>query len=98
MKKQGKELSAADLKEYNKLRAEVISRTAANQAKLDNLLRQQKTDEVIVNSLKSKTDAFQSQVDKLEEELASVNERTEAKKALVKQISKEIDSKKKEFN
>jgi structural maintenance of chromosome 1 len=98
MKKQGKELSAADLKEYNKLRAEVISRTAANQAKLDNLLRQQKTDDVTVNSLKSKLDAFQTQVDKLEEEMAFVNERAEARKASAKQISKEIDSKKKEFN
>jgi structural maintenance of chromosome 1 len=98
MKKQGKELSAADLREYNKLRAEVISRTAANQAKLDNLLRQQKTDEVTLNSLKGKVDTSQTQVDKLEEEVASIVERTDAKKASVKQISKEIDGKKKEFN
>jgi structural maintenance of chromosome 1 len=98
MKKQGKELSAADLREYNKLRAEVISRTAANQAKLDNLLRQQKTDEVTLNSLKGKVDTSQTQVDKLEAEVASIVERTDAKKASVKQISKEIDGKKKEFN
>lgn len=98
MKKQGKELSAADLREYNKLRAEVISRTAANQAKLDNLLRQQKTDEVTLNSLKGKVDTSQTQVNKLEEEVASIVERTDAKKASVKQVSKEIDGKKKEFN
>ncbi len=98
MKKQGKELSAADLREYNKLRADVISRTAANQAKLDNLLRQQKTDEVTLNSLKGKVDTSQTQVDKLEEEVASIIERTDAKKASVKQISKEIDGKKKDFN
>jgi structural maintenance of chromosome 1 len=97
-KKQGKELSAADLREYNKLRADVSSRTAANQAKLDNLLRQQKTDEVTLNSLKSKLDASQAQVDKLEEEVASITERMDAKKSSVKQISKEIDGKKKEFN
>jgi len=98
MKKQGKELSTADLREYNKLRAEVISRTAANQAKQDNLIRQQKTDEVTLNSLKGKVDTSQTQVDKLEAEVASIVERTDAKKASVKQISKEIDGKKKEFN
>jgi len=98
MKKQGKELSTADLREYNKLRAEVISRTAANQAKLDNLLRQQKTDEVTLISLKGKVDNSQTQVDKLEEEVASIVERADAKKASAKQISREIDGKKKEFN
>lgn len=98
MKKQGKELSVADLREYNRLRAEVVSRTAANQAKLDNLLRQQKTDEVTLNSLKGKVDASQAQVDKLEEDVAAILERTDTKKASAKQISKGIDGKKREFN
>jgi structural maintenance of chromosome 1 len=98
MKKQGRELSPEDLKEYNRLKADVISRTAASQAKLEALLRQQKTDEVTVNSLKGKLDAAQAQQDKLEEEQTSLNERTAAKKAAVKDITKEIDQKKKEYN
>lgn len=98
MKKQGKALSAADFKEYNKLRADVVSRTSANQAKLGNFLRQQRTDEVTVNSLKSKVDASQTQVDKLTQDLNQINERKDVKKQDVKDISKEIDGKKKEYN
>jgi structural maintenance of chromosome 1 len=98
MKKQGKELSPADIKEYNKLRAEVISCTSASQAKLDNLLRQQKTDEVTLHSLKGKLEACQAQVDKLEEEVATINERRDAKKAAMKDVSKDIDAKKREYN
>ncbi|KUJ21132.1 putative structural maintenance of chromosomes protein 1, partial [Mollisia scopiformis] len=98
LKKQGKQLSDADRKEYNTLRSQVVTKTSANQAKLDNLIRQTRTDEVTVNSLKGKVEAFQSAVEKLEEEVKTINERKEATKMSVKEISKEIDAKKKEFN
>jgi structural maintenance of chromosome 1 len=97
MQKQGKDLSAADLKEYNKLKAEVIIRTTANQGKLDNLLRQQKSDEVVVNSLKSNVDAAQSKVEKLEEEVSSIEERIHTKEASMKEITTEIEGKKKDL-
>jgi structural maintenance of chromosome 1 len=57
-----------------------------------------KTDEVTVNSLKGKVNAIQASVEKLEGEVEVIHDRKEATKASVKDISKEIDSKKKEFN
>ncbi|KFY05627.1 hypothetical protein V492_08399 [Pseudogymnoascus sp. VKM F-4246] len=98
MKKQGKELSPDDLKEYNKLRAQVINQSSENQAKLDNLLRQLKTDEITVNSLKSKVQSSQSQVEKLGQDASQITERRDAMKASLKQITKDIDGKKKEYN
>lgn len=98
LKKQGKQLSEADFKEYNTLRSQVIAKTASNQSKLDNLVRQMKTDEVTVNSLKGKVEALEASVEKLEAEVSTINERKEATKLAVKDISREIDFKKKEVN
>ncbi|RYO90241.1 hypothetical protein DL764_008478 [Monosporascus ibericus] len=98
MKKQGKELSDADRKEYNSLRAQAMAKSSENQAKLENLIRQLKTDEVTVNSLKGKVDAYEASAEKLESELATIKERRDATQASAKQISAEIDAKKKEFN
>jgi structural maintenance of chromosome 1 len=98
LKKQGKQLSEADFKEYNVLRAQVVAKTSINQSKLDQLVRQMKTDEVTVNSLKGKVNAIQASIEKLEGEVDVINDRRETTKASVKEISKEIDSKKKEFN
>ncbi|KAF3062027.1 Structural maintenance of chromosomes protein 1 [Daldinia childiae] len=98
MKKQGKELSDADRKEYNTLRAQALNKSSENQAKLENLNRQLKTDEVTVNSLKGKVDGYQAAVEKLETELAAIQERKRTTEATVKQLSSEMDAKKKEFN
>jgi structural maintenance of chromosome 1 len=98
LKKQGKQLDEADLKEYNTLRSQVVTKTTSNQSKLDNLVRQMNTDEVTVNSLKGKVEAFQATVEKLEGEVKSLQERKESTKASVTEISKEIDAKKKEYN
>jgi structural maintenance of chromosome 1 len=98
LKKQGKQLDEKDLKEYNTLRSQVVTKTANNQSKLDNLERQMKTDEVTVNSLKGKVEAFQANVEKLQGEVKSLQERKDATKASATEVSKEIDAKKKEFN
>ncbi|KAI1371505.1 RecF/RecN/SMC protein [Hypoxylon crocopeplum] len=98
MKKQGKELSDTDRKEYNSLRAQALNKTSENQAKLENLNRQLKTDEVTVNSLKGKVDGYQAAVEKLEAELAVTQERKATTEATVKQLSSEMDAKKREFN
>lgn len=98
LKKQGKQLDERDLKEYNTLRSQVIAKTANNQSKLDNLARQMKTDEVTVNSLKGKVEAFQANVEKLEGEVKALQERRESTKASVSEISREMDAKKKEYN
>jgi structural maintenance of chromosome 1 len=98
MKKQGKELSDADRKEYNTLRTQAMAQSSENQAKLENLIRQLKTDEVTVNSLKGKVESYQAAVEKLESELVALKERRDSVQEIVKHTSTEIDAKKKEFN
>ncbi|KAL0933019.1 smc1 protein [Colletotrichum truncatum] len=98
MKKQGKELSDTDRKEYNNLRSQVITRCASNQAKLDNLIRQQKTDEVTVNTLKGKVDTISAALEKYEGELETIGERKSATEANIKALSQEIDNKKKQYH
>lgn len=98
LKKQGKELSDADRKEYNTLRAQAMAKSSENRGKLENLLRQLKDDEVTVNSLKGKVDTFEAAVEKLQAEVNTINERKAAVQEAVKQITSELDAKKKEFN
>ena len=96
--KEGKELSEADLQEYNKLREQVNTVTSANQIKVDNLGRQSKTDEETVHSLQSSFESTQWQAQKLEEDMKEIGERKETLNLQIRQTSKEIDGKKKEFN
>ncbi|TDZ29704.1 Structural maintenance of chromosomes protein 1 [Colletotrichum spinosum] len=98
LKKQGKELSDDDRKEYSELRSQVIARCASNQSKLDNLIRQQKTDEVTVNTLKGKVDTITAALEKFEGELETTGERKSAVEDTIKALSKEIDQKKKQYH
>ena len=95
---EGRELSEADLQQYNKLKEEVNKQTSANQIQIDHLSRQHKTDEETVNSLKSKVESTEWQMRKLEGELNDINDRKQVINGLIKQISKEIEVKKKESN
>lgn len=98
LKKQGKELSDADRKEYTSLQAEAMRRSSDNRAKLANLERQLKSDEVTVNSLKGKIDNFEAAVEKLQSEVQAIKDRRNTCQDSVRQITGEIDAKKKEFN
>ncbi|RGP72844.1 structural maintenance-chromosome 1 [Fusarium longipes] len=98
MKKQGREVSDEDRREYNRLRAQLMSRTGSNQAKLENLDRQRKADEVTVNNLRGKVDSIAAGIGKIEAELSSIEERRTAAQNTSKELSQEIDAKKKEFN
>ncbi|KAM0302654.1 hypothetical protein ACHAPM_004656 [Fusarium culmorum] len=98
MKKQGREVSDEDRREYSRLRTQAMSRTGSNQAKLEQLDRQRKADEVTVNSLKGKVDSIAAAIDKIEAELASIDERRTSAQTISKELSQEIDAKKKEFN
>lgn len=98
MKKQGREISDADRKEYNTLHAQVLTRSSSNQAKLENLDRQRKADQITVENLKGKVDGIAAAIEKIEAELASVGERKTAAEGVSKELAKEIDGKKKEFN
>ncbi|RDA88957.1 hypothetical protein CP532_0697 [Ophiocordyceps camponoti-leonardi (nom. inval.)] len=98
MKEQGRDISEADRKEYNVLRAQVMSRCSNNQTKLENLERQRKADEITVNNLKGKIDTIQAAIQKTETDLASAEERRGVAQSDVKRISDDIAEKKKEFN
>jgi len=98
LKKQGKELSDADRKEYNSLRAQAMAKSSENRGKLENLVRQLKDDEVTVNSLKGKVDTLEAAVEKLQAEVDTIQERKAAVEETVKQTTAELHLKKKEFN
>lgn len=95
---EGRELSAADIQEYNRLKEDVNKRTSSDQSKINNLTRQQRGDEETVNNLKSKVDSAQFQIQRLGGELRDIRERRDGVKGQVKQTSKEIAEKKKIFN
>ncbi|KAL7794991.1 RecF/RecN/SMC [Trichoderma ceciliae] len=98
MKKHGRDISDDDRKEYNTLRAQVLTRSGSNQAKLENLERQRKADEVTVNSLKGKVDSISGAIEKMEAELTSIGERRSSADSATKEITSDIAAKKKEFN
>ncbi|KAI9737186.1 MAG: Structural maintenance of chromosomes protein 1 [Cirrosporium novae-zelandiae] len=95
---EGRQLSEADLQEYNHLKEEVNRRSAENRIRVDNLRRQAKADEETVNSLKSRVDSNQWQVQTLQAEIDKIRERKTAVDETIRSTSREIDSKKKEFN
>lgn len=94
----GRELSEADLQEYNRLRGDLNRRTAADQIKVDNFTRQVKTDEETVNSLKSKVDSTENQILKLDGDVSELRSRRDEVNASIKAITSEVDKKKKDFN
>jgi structural maintenance of chromosome 1 len=97
-KKEGRVLDERDLQEYNRLKEQVNKQTSADQIKLDNLVRQQNTDEETLNSIRSKMESTQWQVQTLEAEVADIKGRRDSMKAQVDQTAKEIEAKKKEWN
>ncbi|KAK1756912.1 structural maintenance of chromosomes protein 1 [Echria macrotheca] len=97
LKKQGKELNDADRKEYNTLLAEAMKKSSDNRAKLGNLMRQLRSDEVTVNSLKGRIEGFESAIEKLKTDVQGIKSLKDASQDAVKQISADIAAKKKEF-
>lgn len=98
MSKQGVKLNDADQQEYNKLREEVNRRSSAEQLNLDNLQRQRKTEAEAVNSLKSKFEGTEWQVQNLESDRQSFEERKSSINEIVSTATKDIERKKKELN
>ena len=96
--REGRELSTADLQRYNKLKEEVNKKTSADQIKVDRLSRQVKADGETVRSLKSKVDTVDWQAKKLGEELLETGQCKDGINGQIKQIRKEINSKKKTLN
>ena len=98
VKKQGREISSADRKEYNSLRAKVMTQSGANHAKLENLVRQKKADEVTTSNLKGKVDTIKAAMEKIQADLSATDQRREATETTSKELLTDIATKKKEFN
>lgn len=96
--KEGRDLTEADVQQYNRLKEEVNKRTSADQIKVDNLARQQRADEETVNSLKSKVDSAEWQIERLSGEMSEISERKNAINSQIEQTSRDISGKKKIFN
>lgn len=97
-KKEGRQLSEADLQEYNRLRSDVNKKTANAQIKLDALTRQRKTDEETVLSFKTKTEECEQKLQKLQTELQAQKQQKTDQQTIINDTTKEIESKKKEYN
>ena len=98
LRKSGREVSEVDRKEYNALRSQVMSKAGSNQAKLEQMERQRRADEVTTNNLKGKVDSITGSIDRNLADLKSVQDRQENAETASKQLTNEIAAKKKEFN
>lgn len=96
--REGKQLSEADLQQYTKLKSDVTKRSATAQSSADQIARQLRTESETVNSLKSKVDAAEEQMKRLKEEIQIIADRKTKLTATVKEITKDIEGKKKEFH
>ena len=94
----GRQLTVADLQEYDSLRTDVVKRSALDQSNLENLNRQMRTDKENVESLQNKLETAQSEAQKLEEGIRKIEDDRTRFQTQIKQAQKDIDVKKKEIN
>jgi structural maintenance of chromosome 1 len=97
-RKQGKQLSDADLQEYSRLRGEVTKKTAADQMEVDKLDRQLKTDEETASSMKSTIDSSEARVQKLQDDAKDLGERKTDFSSRLNQTKKDLEAKSKALN
>lgn len=96
-KKQGKELNATDMQEYNRLRAEVNKRAATSQLDLDHLVRQRETYEDTLANLDSSVISAESQQQRLQSELSEISSRLNDLHDAAEQSHSDIDARKKQI-
>ena len=95
---EGRTLTEADLQEYRRLREDVNKQSSSDQIKVDNLSRQRRADEETVNSLRSKVESIDYQINKFEDDIRDISEHRDRVNAVVRQTTKDIEGKKKVFN
>jgi structural maintenance of chromosome 1 len=96
--RQGGQLSAAALQQYNKLREEVNKRASADQSRVERLKNDRAPLEATFNNLKNSVESTEFKLKCLETEYSNINERKTAVNETVQQTQAEIDAKKKELN
>ena len=95
---QGRELSAQDLEEYNRLRGDVTKQTHANQIEVNRLEREVNTDKDTVKNLQQKVESFQSGIHNLETEISQLETRQQDLKIHGKELEQERASKQQSLN
>ena len=96
--RQGGQLSAAALQQYNKLREEVNKRASADQSRIERLKNDRAPVEATFNNLKNSVESTEHKLKSLETEHSNINERKTTINEALKQTQSEIDTKKKELN
>jgi structural maintenance of chromosome 1 len=96
--RQGRELSEQDIEEYNKLRSDVTKRTHGDQMQIDKLKREVDTDRDHVKNLQQSVDSHEKAMDRLNAEIAQLEERQKESKTLVKELEKSRVAKQQELD
>ena len=96
--RQGSQLSAPALQQYNKLREEVNKRASADQSRIERLKNDRAPIEATFNNLKNSVESTEHKLKSLETEHANIDERKSAVNEAVQQTQSEIDTKKKDLN
>ena len=96
--RQGRELSEQDLQEYNQLRSDVTKRTHGPQMQTDKLKREVDTDKGHVRSLQQSVDSHEKAIEKLNADIAQLDERQQESKGQVKELERGRAAKQQELD
>nr|POE77457.1 structural maintenance of chromosomes protein 1 [Quercus suber] len=91
-------LTDDDLQEYERLRGEVYKRSGSDQAELNRITRNLRTESETTKSLKAGIDSAEAQVAALENDVSRLNESRLERSKTAKTIQHEINAKQKEVN
>ena len=95
---QGRDLSAQDLQEYNRLRGDVTKQTHENQVEINRLEREVITDKATVQNLKQKIETFRGHVHGFEEDLHQLQQQQKDAQAKLKELEIDRATKQKAYN
>jgi structural maintenance of chromosome 1 len=96
--REGRELTGQDLQEYNGLKEQANVQASANQIRMQELLRQQRTEDESISSLRGKVENAERLSEQYQRELKVMSDRKVELDTQSKQLSSEVDTKKKEIN
>jgi structural maintenance of chromosome 1 len=96
--RQGRELSEQDIDEYNKLRSDVTKSTHGDQMQIDKLKREVDTDRDHVKNLQQSVDSHEKAMERINAEIAQLEERQKESKTLVKELEKSRVAKQQELD
>ncbi|KAK9491705.1 RecF/RecN/SMC protein [Lipomyces doorenjongii] len=94
----GISLSEVDLQEYSRLKETFNRQAAKENGRLDNLLRQKRTDEDSLSTFRSKIDEYRKQKARLEEEIVDLTARHDQTSARINHDLQDLASKKQQLN